>query len=418
MFLTGFRWTPPKNQPCFFAASVLYFIRNQERKVLIMSDISIYKGKIKFEGEPLKCGLAYLDINKNVWVVNEKERKTAPAGIRKVIDEVYKSGRQSSYRLALILGFLNQWAITESINGDALLKLDKFASIVDPENCYIVPIKSYFNYYDVFSVLRRIAFPIIAEAKRNNPTFSPYQILQEAEELAEKKERESFFQKIASYTTNSATITSMIALLDDFEMRSLPISMSEIVIATYWYEHGAEDIYKDCDPSSDPDSLKDWQYNLVNHLAELIQKAREMGYTLKKEPFPLACRNIQQNYYIWKEKDTNLHFAARNEHPALHFSACGLTTIVPTTVQEMVEEADQQNNCVNRIYTQEVANGRTHIIFVRKEDNLDSSYITCEVNNKGEVKQYRRAYNEEPAEEDIPFLKAFQQHLAVHWKDE
>lgn len=78
--------------------------------------------------------------------------------------------------------------------------------------------------------------------------------------------------------------------------------MPEIVIATYWYEHGAEDIYKDCEPSSNPHSLKDWQYNLVDHLAELIQKAREMGYTLKKEPFTLACRNIQQNYYIWKEK--------------------------------------------------------------------------------------------------------------------
>lgn len=160
-----------------------------------MSDISIYKGKIKFEGEPLKCGLAYLDINKNVWVVNEKERKTAPTGIRKMVDEVHKSGRRASYRLALILGFLNQRAITEFINGDALLKLDKFASIVDPENCYIVPINSYFNYYDVFSVLRRIAFPIIAEAKRNNPTFSPYQILQEAEELAEKKNKNLFSRK-------------------------------------------------------------------------------------------------------------------------------------------------------------------------------------------------------------------------------
>ena len=83
----------------------------------------------------------------------------------------------------------------------------------------------------------------------------------------------------------------------------------------------------------------------------------------------------------------------------------------------MVEEADQQDNCVNRIYTREVANGRTHIVFVRKEGNLDSSYITCEVNNKGEVKQYLRAHNEEPAKEDIPFLKAFQQHLTVHWKD-
>lgn len=112
-----------------------------------------------------------------------------------MVDEVHKSGRRASYRLALILGFLNQRAITEFINGDALLKLDKFASIVDPENCYIVPINSYFNYYDVFSVLRRIAFPIIAEAKRNNPTFSPYQILQEAEELAEKKNKNLFSRK-------------------------------------------------------------------------------------------------------------------------------------------------------------------------------------------------------------------------------
>lgn len=66
--------------------------------------------------------------------------------------------------------------------------------------------------------------------------------------------------------------------------------------------------------------------------------------------------------------------------------------IVPKTAQDMIDEAEQQNNCL-RSYVDRVTNGETKIVFLRKKKSPASSYITIQVNNAGRIVQVRKKMN-------------------------
>lgn len=88
------------------------------------------------------------------------------------------------------------------------------------------------------------------------------------------------------------------------------------------------------------------------------------------------------------------------------------TIIVPTSAQEIIDEGEQQHNCVGRLYLNSVAQGNTNIIFIRKKNNPQKSYITCEVNNNGFIQQYLLAYNRRVEIESIE--GQFQLRLQAH----
>ena len=54
--------------------------------------------------------------------------------------------------------------------------------------------------------------------------------------------------------------------------------------------------------------------------------------------------------------------------------------IVPLTTEDVVEEADQQSNClVNANYMQRVIDGASTLVFMRKKKDIDHSFITMEI---------------------------------------
>lgn len=62
--------------------------------------------------------------------------------------------------------------------------------------------------------------------------------------------------------------------------------------------------------------------------------------------------------------------------------------IVPTTSEEFQNEASSQRNCVFSIYFPKVKRMETHIVFIRRKDNIDKSFITCEIDNYGNIRQF------------------------------
>ena len=52
------------------------------------------------------------------------------------------------------------------------------------------------------------------------------------------------------------------------------------------------------------------------------------------------------------------------------------------------DEASHQSNCVERMYMDAVAEGKTHVVVVRYKNNPTDSFITCEVDNRGIILQY------------------------------
>lgn len=85
--------------------------------------------------------------------------------------------------------------------------------------------------------------------------------------------------------------------------------------------------------------------------------------------------------------------------------------VLPEKLEDLVTEGEHMHNCVGT-YIDRLADGGSDILFVRKADHPEESYITVEVDPKnGRIRQAREKYNhdiEDPAAKD--FIKALEQH--------
>lgn len=77
----------------------------------------------------------------------------------------------------------------------------------------------------------------------------------------------------------------------------------------------------------------------------------------------------------------------------LAFEDNNFVVLVPTVAKEFEAEADYQSNCVYRAYYPKVLKHETHIVFIRHKTEPEKPYITCEVNNDGEIVQYLTRFN-------------------------
>lgn len=108
------------------------------------------------------------------------------------------------------------------------------------------------------------------------------------------------------------------------------------------------------------------------------------------------------------------------------FSSTGRFTLLGEAQGKLCREYGEQDIlkylfCVNRYgYLEEMAEGKTIICGVRKLDDIDTPYITCEVSlNDNEmpeyVIQYYRAFNECPdAPDEREFLDEFTKFIHNH----
>ena len=108
--------------------------------------------------------------------------------------------------------------------------------------------------------------------------------------------------------------------------------------------------------------------------------------------------------------------AAEVKDAAVDINA-GQAVVIPKDKDSFIDEANQQHNCVFRMYYPKVRDNRAYIVFVRKVDSPTKSYITCEINKQGEIVQYLRKYNNTiESKEDIDFKNEYQKHLLENWK--
>lgn len=68
--------------------------------------------------------------------------------------------------------------------------------------------------------------------------------------------------------------------------------------------------------------------------------------------------------------------------------------VVPTTYEQLVDEGNQQHNCVGRCYHDSIRKGTDWIYFIRHKDTPNESFITCQYSryNKNTV-QYKYKFN-------------------------
>lgn len=104
------------------------------------------------------------------------------------------------------------------------------------------------------------------------------------------------------------------------------------------------------------------------------------------------------------------------QNAPLFFEDEDFIVLIPTTAKEFKKEADYQQNCVFRLYYPKVKECKTHVVFIRKKANIDTPYITCEVNNDGKIVQYLTRFNKHVTDNNAKaFEIAYQEYLHEHF---
>ena len=82
-------------------------------------------------------------------------------------------------------------------------------------------------------------------------------------------------------------------------------------------------------------------------------------------------------------------------------------TIVPNSPEDVIKEGREQNHCVGG-YVDNIKEGQTFIVLLRKTEQLEKSYITLEVNPFSlKVVQYRKKHNEYPNDYELEIIKEY-----------
>jgi hypothetical protein len=138
----------------------------------------------------------------------------------------------------------------------------------------------------------------------------------------------------------------------------------------------------------------------------------------KNQDFFRYLMELEKTYNAQKEAYDLKAFTSHYEKyaKALTFEWEEYTVVLPTKPQDIITEGQRQRNCVGG-YTERVINGREHIVFIRKKNDVDKNYITCEIYDNGKIGQFYRACNGSPDHRDIKFQYAYAQHLSALWEE-
>lgn len=119
--------------------------------------------------------------------------------------------------------------------------------------------------------------------------------------------------------------------------------------------------------------------------------------------FALAAKAVDKNYKLLKDKEQQ-ELIQKNQkrikelENLLYEDYC---FIVPTTPKELIDEGEQQHNCVGSYYNNSMSNGIGFIYFIRKKNEPEKSYITCrfDVYTK-ETVEARYKFNDKVSKEE------------------
>lgn len=97
-----------------------------------------------------------------------------------------------------------------------------------------------------------------------------------------------------------------------------------------------------------------------------------------------------------------------------HADFPNLTVVIPQTIDDLVKEGEAQHNCVGSFYNDEIANGEDTILFIRRKDNIEKSYITARLNHPDrEIEEFRFKNNVcvEPETEELRFIRLLEDEI-------
>lgn len=124
---------------------------------------------------------------------------------------------------------------------------------------------------------------------------------------------------------------------------------------------------------------------------------------------------------VYKENQNdimNRKLKKHNDKPCLYYETDEWFARPLTNCAMFHDEAEQQHNCVERMYMQRAAEGETNIVQIRRKDSPNESWITVEV-YRSSIQQFLLRFNQRVrvGTEEWNIENEYLNHIRESWED-
>lgn len=150
-----------------------------------------------------------------------------------------------------------------------------------------------------------------------------------------------------------------------------------------------------------------------NFIYDIITYHEDMGIELEKTNNIFRYyTDVAKSYKIWSEHREEEKFVSKyaNWQNIVNLKVDGLCVVLPKSPKALVAEGTAQHNCVGG-YADYVIDGQRIVLFIRRENNVGESYITCDFysdkydGHKWKCNQYLIANNNSPTSAEAKSMK-------------
>lgn len=153
----------------------------------------------------------------------------------------------------------------------------------------------------------------------------------------------------------------------------------------------------------------------IGTIAQMADFANDLGIDLPKGDLYPTYLQLFETHALYKQNLDNQQIVKNQSNRNLFFQDEKYMVVIPQTAEEFKDEAEQQSNCVYRIYLDRVINNRCNIVFIREKNAPEKSLVTCEINSRGMIGQFLAKHNRRPSDELLEFEQKYQEHLDNHF---
>lgn len=169
-------------------------------------------------------------------------------------------------------------------------------------------------------------------------------------------------------------------------------------------------------------SKKQINRSMLCKLLYLLQEMPELWKEVRTQDDFFKVYTRIYKIYCLKENNGYLEQITKNESQIIEIE--DMTTenycvVVPRSLEDLITEGQQQNNCVGYYYCEDISENYSLIYFVRRKDNKGKSVYTCRYNTLvNKTVEYRGFNNSEIMDEEVlSFLDKIDYRLRNILKD-
>ena len=163
-----------------------------------------------------------------------------------------------------------------------------------------------------------------------------------------------------------------------------------------------------------------WQYTILTQIEDYITLCGEFNIPIETGDFFRNYDNILKIKENREREAQEMIFKKSQTEKKLFFENEEFITIIPTTYKEVQEEGEKLHNCLGTIeWKNYLREGIRKVVFIRRKDRPNESYIACDITKYGDIQQFLKKYNKIVDKKDgegiLNFRKSYQKYLFSIW---